>query len=146
MGRITRQDIVMPSVYIANIVMQTGNTSCLVLVRVRREHAVVIYKSSSREHIIKVNISIAPRASCQTIVPVLELILASLFMFILALLVEFMALASVAWIAISGVVIGSFPKLSLVIVAGPFLYNSLIILLCHIPPFPLRPYLGKPTL
>jgi hypothetical protein len=56
----------------------------------------VIYKSSSREYIIKVGISIVPRTSCQTIIPALKLILASLFIFIPALLVKFMALVSVA--------------------------------------------------
>jgi hypothetical protein len=96
MGRITGQDIIMPGVYIADMVMRTGNILCSVLVRVRRERAIVIYKSSSREHMVKVSTSMAPRTSCQTMVPALELVPASLFMFIPALLVEFMALASVA--------------------------------------------------
>ena len=56
----------------------------------------VIYKSSSREHIVEVDISIMPRTNCQTIVLVLELIPASPFIFISMLLVEFVALASVA--------------------------------------------------
>ena len=56
----------------------------------------VIYKSSSREHIVEVDISMAPRTSYQTIVLALELISALLFIFISALLVEFIALTSVA--------------------------------------------------
>jgi hypothetical protein len=60
---------------------------------------------------------------------------ALLFVFIPALLVEFMALASVAWVAISGTVIGLFSKLSLIVVVGLFLYNLLIVSLCYIPPF-----------
>jgi hypothetical protein len=56
----------------------------------------VVYKSSSGEYIVKVSISVAPRAGCQTMIPALELVLASPFVFISALLVEFVALASVA--------------------------------------------------
>jgi hypothetical protein len=56
----------------------------------------VVYKSSSGEHMVEVSISIVPRTSCQTIILALELILALLFVFIPALLVEFMALTLVA--------------------------------------------------
>jgi hypothetical protein len=67
-------------------------------------------------------------------------------MFILALLVEFVALASVAWVAISGIVIGLFLKLSLIVAVDLFPYDLLIVLLCHISPFLSRPCLGKPML
>jgi hypothetical protein len=96
MGHIAGQDIIMPGVYIADMVVQTGNILCSVLVRVGREHAVVVYKSSSREHVVEVGISVAPGAGCQTIILVLELVPALPFMFIPALLVEFIALALVA--------------------------------------------------
>jgi hypothetical protein len=56
----------------------------------------VAYKSSSREYIVEVSISMAPRTNCQTIVLALELISASPFIFISALLVEFIALALMA--------------------------------------------------
>jgi hypothetical protein len=56
----------------------------------------VVYKFSSREYMVEVGVFIVLRASCQTIILALELIPALLFMFILALLVEFIALASVA--------------------------------------------------